>query len=191
MGDAVSNVLERIATDMAHAAFIQPLLEQAQDGIEALNKQRSEGGLSDEEYMRQLMGITSTLMGNAQDAGEGMAAYLDTMRKMAKEMGIDVFESDSAKNSTYAKGFQTMSQETGSELNGRFTDIQGQTHRIADAVEFMKGLQMQHTQHMQSVSSTLASIHTNTTLIEEHTRELSSISADINVMRRAIDNGAI
>lgn len=191
MGDAVGNVVEQIATDMAHAAFIQPLLEQAQDGIEALNKQRSEGGMSDEEYMRELMGITSTLMGNAQDAGEGMAAYLDTMRQMAKEMGIDVFESDSAKNSTHAKGFQTMSQETGSELNGRFTDIQGQTHRIADAVEFMKGLQMQHTQHMQSVSSTLASIHTNTTLIELHTRELSSISADINVMRRAIDNGAI
>lgn len=191
MGDAVGNVVEQIATDMAHAAFIQPLLEQAQDGIEALNKQRSEGGMSDEEYMRELMGITSTLMGNAQDAGEGMAAYLDTMRQMAKEMGIDVFESDSAKNSTHAKGFQTMSQETGSELNGRFTDIQGQTHRIADAVEFMKGLQVQHTQHMQSVSSTLASIHTNTTLIEQHTRELSSISADINVMRRAIDNGAI
>jgi hypothetical protein len=84
-----------------------------------------------------------------------------------------------------------MSQETGSELNGRFTDIQGQTHRIADAVEFMKGLQVQHTQHMQSVSNTLASIHTNTTLIEQHTRELSSISTDINVMRRAIDNGAI
>lgn len=191
MGDAVGNVVEQIATDMAHAAFIQPLLEQAQDGIEALNKQRSEGGMSDEEYMRELMGITSTLMGNAQDAGEGMAAYLDTMRQMAKEMGIDVFESDSAKNSTHAKGFQAMSQETGSELNGRFTDIQGQTHRIADAVEFMKGLQVQHTQHMQSVSNTLASIHTNTTLIEQHTRELSSISADINVMRRAIDNGAI
>lgn len=191
MGDAVGNVVEQIATDMAHAAFIQPLLEQAQDGIEALNKQRSEGGLSDEEYMRELMGITSALMGNAQDAGEGMAAYLDTMRQMAKEMGIDILESDSAKNSTHAMGFQTMSQETGSELNGRFTDIQGQTHRIADAVEFMKGLQVQHTQHMQSVSNTLASIHTNTTLIEQHTRELSSISADINVMRRAIDNGAI
>lgn len=191
MGDAVGNVLEQIAKDMAHAAFIQPLLEQAQDGIEALNQQRSEGGLSDEEYMRELMGITSTLMGNAQDAGEGLNAYLEQMRQMAKEMGIDIFESDSAKNSAHAKGFQTMSQETGSELNGRFTDIQGQTHRIADAVEFMKGLQVQHTQHMQSVSNTLASIHTNTTLIEQHTRELSSISADINVMRRAIDNGAI
>lgn len=191
MGDAVSNVLERIATDMAHAAFIQPLLEQAQDGIEALNKQRSEGGLSDEEYMRQLMGITSTLMGNAQDAGEDMSAYLDAMRQMAKEMGIDLFESDSAKNSTYAKGFQTMSQETGSELNGRFTDIQGQTHRIADAVEFMKGLQGQHTQHMQSVSNTLASIHNDTNLIAEHTKALARMDVNLDAMRRAIDNGAI
>lgn len=191
MGNAVSNVLERIATDMAHAAFIQPLMEQAQDGIDALNKQRSEGGLNDEEYMRELMGITSTLMGNAKNAGEDMSVYLDTMRQMAKEMGIDVFESDSAKNSTYAKGFQTMSQETGSELNGRFTDIQGQTHRIAEAVEFMKGLQGQHTQHMQSVSNTLASIHNDTSLIAEHTKALARMDANLDAMRRAIDNGAI
>lgn len=191
MGNAVSNVLERIATDMAHAAFIQPLLEQAQDGIDALNKQRFEGGLSDEEYMRQLMGITSTLMGNAQDAGEDMSAYLDTMRQMAKEMGIDLFESDSAKNSTYAKGFQAMSQETGSELNGRATDIQGQTHRIAEAVEFCRGLQVQQAQHLQSVSSTLASIHNDTNLIAQHTKALGEIRDDISVMRRAMDNGII
>lgn len=191
MGDAVSNVLERIATDMAHAAFIQPLLEQAQEGIDALNKQRYEGGLSDEEYMRQLMGITSTLMGNAKNAGEDMSAYLDTMRQMADEMGIDLFESDSAKNSTYAKGFQTMSQETGSELNGRFTDIQGQTHRIAEAVEFCRGLQAQQAQHLQSMSNTLASIHNDTSLIAEHTKALARMDANLDAMRRAIDNGAI
>lgn len=190
MGDAVGNVVEQIATDMAHAAFIQPLLDEAQKGIEALNKQRSEGSLSDEEYMRELLGITSALMGDIQDAGEGMAAYLDTMRQMAKEMGIDAFESDSAK-SAYSKGFQAMSQETGSELNGRFTDIQGQTHRIADAVEFMKGLQVQHTQHMQSVSSTLASIHNDTSLIAQHTKALGDMRDDISAMRRAMDNGII
>lgn len=192
MGDAVSDVVERIITDMAHAAFIQPLLEQAQDDIKALNRQRSEGTLTDEEYMRQLMDITSTLMGNAQDAGDEMYAYLDTMRKMAEEMGIEgVFGSDAEAQRATSKGFQAMSQETGSELNGRFTDIQGQTHRIAEAVEFGRAMQLQQTQYLQSVSNTLASIHNDTTLIAEHTKALSGIREDIGIMRRAIDNGAI
>lgn len=191
MGDAVADVVEQIATDMAHAAFIQPLLEQAQEGINALNQQKMDGTLTDEEYMRQLMEITSGLMGDAEAAGEDMNAFLEYLRQQAKEMGIDAFESDSAKNSTYAKGFQTMSQETGSELNGRFTDIQGQTHRIAEAVEFCRGLQAQQAQHLQSVSSTLASIHNDTSLIAQHTKALGEIRDDISVMRRAMDNGII
>lgn len=191
MGDAVADVVEKIAVDMAHAAFIQPLLEQAQQGINALNDQKSEGTLSDEEYMRQLMEITSTLMGNAQATGEDMNAYLEYIRQMADELGIDgVLDSDN-KDTTYAKGFQAMSQETGSELNGRFTDIQGQTHRIAEAVEFCRGLQAQQAQHLQSVSSTLASIHNDTSLIAQHTKALGEIRDDISVMRRAMDNGII
>lgn len=191
MGDAVADVVEQIATDMAHAAFIQPLLTQAQEGISALNQQKMDGTLTDEEYMRQLMEITSGLMGDAEAAGEDMNAFLEHLRQQAKEMGIDAFESDSAKNSTYAKGFQTMSQETGSELNGRFTDIQGQTHRIAEAVEVMQGIQASHLQHVQSVSSTLASIHNDTSLIAQHTKALGEIRDDISVMRRAMDNGII
>ena len=191
MGDAVADVVEKIATDMAHAAFIQPLLAQAQEGINALNEQKSKGALSDEEYMRQLMEITSTLMGNAQATGEDMNAYLEYIRQQAAELGIDgVLDSDN-KDTTHAKGFQAMSQETGSELNGRFTDIQGQTHRIAEAVEFCRGLQAQQAQHLQSVSSTLASIHNDTSLIAQHTKALGEIRDDISVMRRAMDNGII
>lgn len=192
MGDAVSDVVERIITDMAHAAFIQPLLEQAQEGINALNRQRSEGTLTDEEYMRQLMDITSTLMGNAQDAGDEMYAYLDTMRKMAEEMGIEgVFGSDAEAQRATSKGFQTMSQETGSELNGRFTDIQGQTHRIAEAVEFCKSLHLENLTQVQSINATVAMIHNDTSLIASHTRALANIDANLDALRRSVDNGII
>lgn len=101
------------------------------------------------------------------------------------------YDATSASQQATSKGFQAMSQETGSELNGRFTDIQGQTHRIAEAVEFMQGIQMQQSQYLQSVSSTLASIHNDTSLIAEHTKALGEIRNDISVMRRAMDNGII
>jgi hypothetical protein len=190
MGDAIAGVIEQMATDMAQAAFIQPLLNEAQKGIEALNAERA-NGLSDEEYMRRLMEISSTLMGDATAQGEAMTAYLENMRKIAQEMGIDAFEGDMAAQTATARGFQTMTQEAGSELNGRFTDIQGQTHRIADAVEMCKALQAQQTQQLQSMSGTLAMIHNDTTLIAQHTKALGDIRDDIGMIRRSIDNGAL
>lgn len=189
MGDAVGNVLEKIATDMAYAAFIQPLLEQAQADIDALNAKRDT--MSYEEYMRQLMEISNTLMGNVMAQSDDVNAFLDNLQKAAKEQGVDIFGSDTESQRATSGGFQTMSQETGSELNGRFTDIQGQTHRIAEAVEVMQGIQASHLQHMQSVSSTLASIHNDTTLIASHTKALGEISKDLRDIKTAVFDGAI
>jgi hypothetical protein len=84
-----------------------------------------------------------------------------------------------------------MSQQTGSELNGRFTDIQGQTHRIAEAVEFNRSINVQQTKMLQSVNDTLAQIHNDTVAIEKHTRVLDDMSKDIAAMRRTMDNGGI
>ena len=94
-------------------------------------------------------------------------------------------------SSATSKGFQAMSQETGSELNGRFTDIQGQTHRIAEAVEFCRNIQIQQIQSLQSISSTVAMIHNDTSLIAQHTKELRGMRDDIGMIRRSIDNGAL
>lgn len=191
MGDAVSGVMEQIATDMAHAAFIQPLLNEAQDAINALNAERGASGLSDEEYMRRLMEISSGLMSDATAQGEAMTQYLDNLKRMAAEQGIDIFESDTQKQQATSKGFQTMSQETGSELNGRFTDIQGQTHRIAEVVEFCRGLQSQQLQQVQSINDTVAKIHNNVDLIATHTRELRQMREDLSSIKTAIYDGAI
>ena len=93
--------------------------------------------------------------------------------------------------SATSKGFQAMSQETGSELNGRFTDIQGQTHRIAEAVEFCRGLQSQQLQQVRSINDTVAKIHNNVDLIATHTKELRQMREDIGSIKTAIYDGAI
>lgn len=175
MGDAVGNIVEQIATDMAHAAFIQPLLEQAQDAIEALNKKRSEGGLSDEEYMRELIHITNALMGNAQDAGEDMADYLDMMRQMAKEMGIDIFESDSVGRSAQSKGIAQASQDSVDELNGRMTTIQSHTFSLVEGQRQLVNDSAQALRH-------LANIERNTDELHQMRSDLSNMKKDINTM---------
>lgn len=187
MGNALSDILEDIAEDMAYASFIQPLLDDANGKIAQLNQQRA--GMSDEEYFEQLMAIGTTLMSDAADAQEAYNKYMEALQQAGKERGIDMWGEDST--SVSSAGFQTMSQQTGSELNGRFTDIQGQTHRIAEAVEFNRSINVQQTKMLQSVNDTLAQIHNDTVAIEKHTRVLDDMSKDIAAMRRTMDNGGI
>lgn len=181
-GEATGKILERLAQDIVNMALFQPIMEEAEDKVFKLQKKLDAGKISYEEYLRQTQAILDEAKSKAQDRTED--AY-----DMYEAAGIE--QNGSGSSSATSKGFQTMSQETGSELNGRFTDIQGQTHRIAEAVEFCRGLQAQQAQHLQSVSSTLASIHNDTSLIAQHTKALGEIRDDISVMRRAIDNGAI
>ena len=141
---------------------------------------------------------------NAMNDGDGLTdAEKEELRKRYTaiiEQGIAErdtiaeatgYGDDVTGQSATSKGFQAMSQETGSELNGRFTDIQGQTHRIAEAVEFCRGLYAQNLTQVQSINSTVASIHNDTTLIEQHTRVLGQMGEDLASIKRAIYNGEI
>ena len=180
-GEKGSEIIDKLGRQMIQQVFVQSYFEQYAEDLKA--------AYASENPQEELARITAKMfdgIGPMLDAASAAAIEWDNN---AEAMGYGPSQSNQL--TTYAKGFQTMSQETGSELNGRFTDIQGQTHRIADAVEFMKGLQGQHTQHMQSVSNTLASIHNDTSLIAEHTKALARMDANLDAMRRAIDNGAI
>ena len=108
---------------------------------------------------------------------------------MYEAAGIE--QNDNYSASASSQGFQTMSQATGSELNGRFTDIQGQTRRIAEAVEFCKSLHIENLTQVQSINATVAMIHNDTSLIAQHTRVLGTINANLDALRRAVDGGAI
>ena len=187
-GDAASDVIERLSADMIRAAFIQPILDKYNEAIKEMNAE----DMSPEERMSKLTQLIASMSQEVLATQDLVDEAAQRVRDEAEANGIDgVYDSDAARQSATSKGFQTMSQETGSELNGRFTDIQGQTHRIAEAVEFCRALQTSHTQHLQSISSTLASIHNDTTLIASHTRALSEIRDDISTIRRSIDNGAL
>lgn len=178
-GEATGKILERLAQDIVNMALIDPIMQEAEDKILDLQKKLEAGEITYDEYLQQTKAVVDEAANKAKDRA-------DDASEIYEAAGV---KQDSYSASASSKGFQTMSQETGSELNGRFTDIQGQTHRIAEAVEFNKGMQQQQTMYLQSVSETLAAIHTNTDSIEKHTRALANIESDINAMRRTMDNG--
>lgn len=184
-GEAASDVIEKLATDMIHAALVQPILDKYQLLIDEANLEE----MSPEERIAELTRLIGEMSQEVLAVKGEVDATAAQVRHDAEDAGITGVYDGNYSASASSKGFQTMSQETGSELNGRFTDIQGQTHRIAEAVEFNKGMQQQQTMYLQSVSETLAAIHINTDSIEKHTRALADIKGDISAMRRTMDNG--
>lgn len=181
-GEATGKILERLASDIVNMALIQPIMDEAEEQILMLQDQLRAGDISYEDYLSQTQAIVDEAVSKARDR-------TDDAYDMYEAAGIE--ENDNYSSSASSKGFQTMSQETGSELNGRFTDIQGQTHRIAEAVEFCKSLHIENLSQVQSINATVAMIHNDTSLIAQHTRALALMQTDIASIRRSIDEGAI
>ena len=191
MSDAIGNILENLAKQIAYSSFISPLLLQAQESINELNARKTAGELTEEEYLAELIKLGGWVKDEALKLQENTNAFYQGIKDAGDESGIAVFDGENYSASASSKGFQTMSQETGSELNGRFTDIQGQTHRIAEAVEFCKSLHIDNLTQVQSINATVAMIHNDTSLIAQHTRGLVLMQADIASIRRSINEGAI
>ena len=176
MGDAVSGVIEQIATDMAHSAFIQPLLDEANKAIEALNERKGREGLTDEEYMSELIGITSNLMDESLAQGEDFKLYLETIKRIAEEKGIDnIFGSDSSRSSSRS-GIAQASQDSIDELNGRMTAIQSHTYSI---MEYQRQLVRDTAVALRHLSG-----------IEINTHELYGIRGEMAKMRKDISDMA-
>ncbi len=181
-GEATGKILDRLASDIVNMALIQPIMDNAQKKVLELQEKLNAGKISYEEYLKQTSAILNNTINEAKGATED--AY-----DMYEAAGIE--QNGSSLSSATSRGFQSMSQETGSELNGRFTDIQIQTHRIAEAVEFCKSLHIENLTQVQSINATVAMIHNDTSLIATHTKVLANINANLDALRRSVDNGAI
>lgn len=98
-------------------------------------------------------------MGNFADdlnkVGEEFQAIWDSLPAETKEL---LGNAGAARQEATERGFQTMSQDTGDELNGRFTDIQGKVTDIRGYV--MAQTQMAQTQSIIGLLTSMANIET-------------------------------
>ena len=119
--DSVSDMLEKLAKQMVYFATLAPLLEKAQNKMMDVMQNT---GLSDEQKFDKWTGILNNLVGDAINQQELANRLLEEYQQTAKEQGFDIFKPEGSSQSSTSKGFQTMSQDTGEELNGRFTALQ-------------------------------------------------------------------
>lgn len=120
--DSVSNMLETLAKQMIYSVTLAPIIEKAQGQMMEVMKNT---GLSDEEKFKQWTGILDNLVGEAIDQQDYANRLFGKFQQAAKDKGFDIFSPDSSSSQSATNGgFQAMSQDTGEELNGRFTALQ-------------------------------------------------------------------
>lgn len=135
--DSITDMLESLARQMVYSVTLAPVIEKAQKQMLEVMQNI---GLSDEEKFKQWAGILGTLVDDAVDQQEYANSLYEEFQNKAAEKGFNIFEADtSSSQDSSQKGFAAMSQETGEELNGRFTALQMSNDEIKNSMLFVIG----------------------------------------------------
>ncbi|WP_302946005.1 hypothetical protein [Alistipes finegoldii] len=132
-GEAAGNMLKNLAKQVLYTATIGPEIEKAQKKIDAINRDLS---LSDEERYNALAGVVDTMLDDVLAQQKVGQELWERLKQAAEERGLQ-WETEAGGQEATSRGFQAMSQDTGDELNGRFTDIQGKVTDIRGYVMAM------------------------------------------------------
>lgn len=148
-GEAAGNMLKNLAKQVLYTATIGPEIEKAQKKIDAINRDLS---LSDEERYNALAGVVDTMLDDVLVQQKVGQELWERLKQAAEERGLQ-WETEAGGQEATSRGFQAMSQDTGDELNGRFTDIQG---KVTD----IRGYVMMQTQSIIGLLNSIGNIET-------------------------------
>lgn len=148
-GEAAGNMLKNLAKQVLYTATIGPEIEKAQKKIDAINLDLS---LSDEERYNALAGVVDTMLDDVLAQQKVGQELWERLKQAAEERGLQ-WETEAGGQEATSRGFQAMSQDTGDELNGRFTDIQG---KVTD----IRGYVMMQTQSIIGLLNSIGNIET-------------------------------
>ena len=126
--DSVSDMLETLAEQMVYSVTLAPIMEEAQSAMLDVMKDTS---LTDKQKYVQWTNILNGLVSDATEQQQIANSLYEAYQQAAKEQGFDIFKPESSpQQSASGKGFETMSQDTADELNGRFTALYESNLRI-------------------------------------------------------------
>lgn len=124
IADNWQNMVNRMVVNNLVGAKFQENLNSWYEELAKLNESRSNGEITDDEYRKRLEELKAEYDGYVEDAERD----IETLRNE----GIIKATNDSEyKQETSSNGFKAMSQDTGDELNGRFTALQISGESIA------------------------------------------------------------
>lgn len=178
--NTVSEMLEKLAQQMIYSVTLAPLLDQAQ---QAMLEAMSDTTLTDKERFAKFSDILSTLTDDVIEEQEYANSLYGEFKNIAAGKGVDIFSPDDLETqSAKGGGFETISEDTAGELNGRFTAMQAsneviklETIKIGVMMVEMKGIVLNIyclVEEIRDYASYLPEIAERLKKIEKHFEEL-------------------
>lgn len=140
-----SDTFAEIAKEMIKQALLQRVFDGFQDKLANLYEAYSMGAMDEKALTDGIMKATDALLSNAESQLPTIQNLLTYIDEKFKERGFDITGSDAFEQEASSKAWQTMSQDTAEELNGRFTalyecglqilDFNAQTHELLVLVQ--------------------------------------------------------
>ncbi|MCX6222486.1 MAG: hypothetical protein NTZ69_16060 [Bacteroidia bacterium] len=168
---SVNKVLENIMSNMIFNKAFEGAFKTLEDAMAA---SYAVGG--DQSWLDDFQKFYAQSPDLIKNFNQGMS----DAQKAAGDAGFNIFAKDATTTDTSrqatSKGFSAMSQETGNDLNGRFTAIQGHTFSISETTKIMAA-------NSDNALKLLAGIEGNTA----YCRKLESIESNMASLRAGID----
>lgn len=128
-GQSFNNVLEKVGKQMMQTLFFQKYFDQLEADLTQLY---NDYGDDPNVLATKIPELLGTFFGGMDDVVGKAENWWKAYNEKAKEYGFDLLGNDTEKQSATSRGSQAMSQDTGDELNGRFSDLQMKGQQIID-----------------------------------------------------------
>lgn len=176
-GQSFNNVLEKVGKQMMQTLFFQKYFDQLEADLTQLY---NDYGDDPNVLATKIPELLGTFFGGMDDVVGKAENWWKTWNEKAKEYGFDLLGNDTEKQSATSRGLQTMSQDTGNELNGRFSDLQMKGQQIIDINTGIRDIASELRQIQVESLLELRGINENTgntvKILKMHTSMLSKIS---------------
>lgn len=178
--DSVSEMLEKLGKQMIYSVTLAPVMDKAQEKMMEIMKNE---GLSDQSKFNSYVSILDQLIGDVEEQQGAFNSLLEQYQNIASGKGFDIFTPDSSTSQEASSGeFQTLSQDTGKELNGRFTAIQEYTANIRDDVRLILAQNGQKLNEMTNIRDIAIQLNGNVAIIKGHTSHLEEMDNKLGKM---------
>lgn len=118
--DSAGETFRSIAQQMVKTLVQTTVYDGFSDKVKALAEQYGKGEITMDEMYAKSLQYTDEAMKTAETAMPQLQNYMEQINELGKQYGIDITGDTEEQSATFG-GYETMSEETGTELSGRFS----------------------------------------------------------------------
>lgn len=170
-GDKGAEVLENLGRQIAYSLFFAGKFDKLQKQLE----EAYGSGKSEEQIAKDAMNIMGDFYAGVGKDMDQAQNFMENWKAEAAKRGFNLWKNEDGEQQSGKSGtFQTMDQETGTELKGLFTSVQQHDANIDDNVQYVADELHQSTDYLREIAE-------NTSGCND---KLKAIAQDIETIRR-------